>query len=207
MNSQFKEAIKDSILNVERGFFQQITTYTSRNKYNERVFCYELYHQLRLNQDRFKGLTISGEAVKSQFQFKNLKGNRTPDLLIHNFGSNDNNEVVVEVKTTDNLSSVVQGFDNDFCKLDIFTDSATYGINYKLGIYLLINHDFKNLILLNEKITRKINKIINNNKRLEVWNVPNLEFTEDNTIKESCLIIYTNNDLKVLLNSIVERNN
>ena len=155
MTHRFHEIIKDSLFKVKRKYLRQITVHTSRNKYNERVFCYEFYHQLRLNESRFEGLTISGEAVKSEFQFKDLGTNRTPDLLIHNFGTIDNNEVIVEVKTTDNRASVLLGLDKDFITLDLFTDNATVNIDYKQGIYLLFNFDFWEIVKENDKILNK----------------------------------------------------
>jgi hypothetical protein len=129
MTDNFHDAIKDSLLQVDKKYLEQNTVILTKTKYNERVFCYEFYHQLRLKSDTFKNLTISGEAVKSEFQFKNLGGNKAPDILVHNFGKTDDNEVVIEVKTTKDKQSVLQGLKKDFLVLDLFTDNSTVKID------------------------------------------------------------------------------
>jgi len=196
LKNKFKNLIKESILSIQEKYFIQDTVNKERKKYNERVFCYELYHQIRLRQSRFEGLTISGEAVKSEFQFSKLGSkNKTPDLLIHNFGTTVNNEVVFEIKTSINRNSVINGLKKDFITLDLFTDNTTTNIDYKLGIYLLINSDYFDVVKSNEKIYRSIKKIIKKNTRIEVWNIASPKF-KDGLLDSSTLTIYDNKTLK-----------
>ncbi|SNR73689.1 hypothetical protein [Flavobacterium sp. ov086] len=195
MNNEFHDVIKDSLCNVEKKYIEQITV-TSRTKYNERVFCYELYHQLRRKSEEFKNLTISGEAVKSEFQFKNLGKNKTPDILIHNFGTIENNEVVIEVKTSKNKQSVLQGLKKDILVLDLFTDNTTLKIDYKLGLYIVFHFDFFELLNENEKIKKSVKRILCKNKRIVLWNIPEPKYCKDNKLDVASLKIYTNEDLK-----------
>jgi hypothetical protein len=190
MTNKFHDTIKKSLLQVEEKYLEQNTVNLSRKKYNERVFCYELYHQLRLNGEAFKNLTISGEAVKSEFQFKNLGKNKTPDILIHNFGTNKTNEVVIEVKTTTNKQSVLQGLKKDFITLDLFTDNTTVKIDYKLGILILFHFDFFELIKENDKIFNSVKKVLGRNKRIVIWNIPTPKFDGGKLTEECCIHLH-----------------
>jgi hypothetical protein len=73
--------------------------------HRERVYCYELYHQLRTawntNPLSSTTLVLNGEVDKlgqSQFEIAGLRGIK-PDLLLHGPGSMDENHTVVEVKS------------------------------------------------------------------------------------------------------------
>jgi len=201
MGKTFQENIKECILKISRIYFEQNTIIDKKTKYGERVFCYEFYHQLRLYQKEFKDLAISGEAVKSNFQFNNLGNNKTPDILIHNFGTIENNEVVIEVKISKNKDSVLQGLKKDFLTLDLFTENSHTKIDYKIGILLLINFDFLELLSENEKIKNYVATIIKDNSRIEVWNIPNPTFNDANLLDTSSIKIYTNEELKKIFNN------
>lgn len=196
MTNNFHDIIKECFLQVERKYLEQNTVILSRNKYNERVFCYEFYHQLRLNSEKFRNLIITGEAVKSEFQFKNLGSNKTPDILIHNFGTIDNNEVVIEVKTSKNKASILKGLKKDFTTLDLFTDNSTVKIDYKLGIYILFNFDFFSLLNESDRVLGHVKKIVKRNKRIVLWNIPTPQFDSNNKLNYDSLIIYSNDELK-----------
>lgn len=67
--------------------------------YRERVYCYELYHQLRCTWPDSAGFALSGELAKrgNPRAASTRLRNATPDLLVHAPGS-DRNLAVVEVK-------------------------------------------------------------------------------------------------------------
>lgn len=72
--------------------------------YMERVFAYELYHQLRLimesgsARERYNGLYLCGEQMKSK-TIGNLSGAKCPDLVLHgSFSETDRQEWVCEIK-------------------------------------------------------------------------------------------------------------
>jgi hypothetical protein len=86
----------------------------------ERVYCYELYHQLqRRLPDNFP-FTITAEPDKRGHFI--IKEGINPDLIIHGFGSMDRNLAVIEVKTADNLSDLPK----DFVNIDYMLKSACY---------------------------------------------------------------------------------
>ncbi|MGV0985499.1 MAG: hypothetical protein ACOYB2_13185 [Limnohabitans sp.] len=68
--------------------------------YRERIYCYELYHQLRKKWPNNKTLILHGEFDKSGSQFfagLSVNGAK-PDFLIHTPGSTNTNLLAMEVK-------------------------------------------------------------------------------------------------------------
>lgn len=61
--------------------------------YRERVYCYELYHQLSLLRVQFAPYSLSGEVDKSGHPY--IRGNNLdcvkPDFLLHEPGNMDAN--------------------------------------------------------------------------------------------------------------------
>jgi hypothetical protein len=73
--------------------------------FRERVYCYELYHQLRLLWPRDSGYRLNGEVDKrSHPYFVENDWAPKPDFIVHAPGSNDN-YLVIEVKTVDGLTT------------------------------------------------------------------------------------------------------
>ncbi|MFD6568712.1 hypothetical protein [Micromonospora profundi] len=79
-------------------------------RYRERVYCYELYHQLRTLSDNPHGrdagapaYTLSGEIDKAQLNAVIDGGRHKPDLVWHVPGQWQHNAVVIEVKAADHL--------------------------------------------------------------------------------------------------------
>jgi hypothetical protein len=92
--------------------------------YRERVYCYELYHQLRSIWERFP-FSLGGEIDKSgnpHFRDGPYAG-AEPDLLVHVPGNMDENLAVVEVKSA-NVG--LGGVREDLRKLNWFCANARY---------------------------------------------------------------------------------
>lgn len=92
--------------------------------YRERVYCYELYHQLRSIWDQFP-FSIGGEIDKSghpHFRGGPYAG-AEPDLLVHVPGNMEDNLAVVEVKSA-NVG--LGGVREDLRKLNWFCANARY---------------------------------------------------------------------------------
>lgn len=71
--------------------------------YRERVYCYELYHQLRLRWPSDCPYRLNGEIDKRGHPYFADDGwSPKPDFLIHVPGSGDN-LLIIEVKTADSL--------------------------------------------------------------------------------------------------------
>jgi hypothetical protein len=68
--------------------------------YRERVYCYELYHQLRIQMGEDFGFSLSGEVDKGGHRL--IRGrdltDAKPDLLIHTPGDMRGNLAIIEVK-------------------------------------------------------------------------------------------------------------
>jgi hypothetical protein len=99
--------------------------------YRERLYCYELYHQLRCLWGDFP-FSLGGEVDKSgnpNFVAGPYAG-AEPDLIIHVPGSMNKNLAVVEVKSA---NARVGGIHGDLRKLTWFCHNA----GYHKGIFLL----------------------------------------------------------------------
>lgn len=80
-----------------------LKTAGSNPNYRERVYCYELYHQMRCLQEQNSqayNFVINGEIDKRGHRLITEKFN--PDFVMHDPGSMENNTCVVEVKTRSN---------------------------------------------------------------------------------------------------------
>jgi hypothetical protein len=68
--------------------------------YRERVYCYELYHQMRRLWPEHCAFRLNGEVDKGGHPyFRNDRGKPKPDLLVHAPGVG-NNHAVIEVKSS-----------------------------------------------------------------------------------------------------------
>lgn len=92
--------------------------------YRERVYCYELYHQLRSGWDDFP-FCLGGEIDKSgnpHFRGGPYAGAQ-PDLLVHVPGNMDDNLAVIEVKSANVGLGAIRA---DLQKLAWFCQNARY---------------------------------------------------------------------------------
>lgn len=88
-------------------------------RYGERVFCYELYHQLRIlidkskqtNENFLNGAILQGEVEKMQIielietlELHPMDGEYAPDFLMHSPGNANSHPFVIEVKCEHDIS-------------------------------------------------------------------------------------------------------
>lgn len=125
--------IEDALENVGEEYYQLNTIYRPINR--ERVFCYELYHQMRLLQDgrKLNNIQIHGEIDKrGHINFKGA--HRNPDFVFHIPGNMEGNTIVVEVKgRIENNNGVYK----DIETLSKFTDKKLY---YRAGVLIIYNY-------------------------------------------------------------------
>ena len=143
-------------------------TIETRESYCERVFAYELYHQLRLIMEpcpgyvleRYKNLLLNGEQVKNDNFYKNLFGKLSeitdkfkkggnnkivPDLVLHNkIGTIEENGQIylVEIKMGENNNAL-----DDLEKLTLLGKSE---LNSHFYIFVYVDktiNDLKKKIL------------------------------------------------------------
>jgi len=103
--------------------------------FRERVYCYELYHQMRCIWPNDSHLVLHGELAKNGHpQMVELVGGITiPDFLVHDAGSMDNNYAVIEVKCATSLTP--NEIRKDLRKLHAYV----HGAKYRRAIYLVFS--------------------------------------------------------------------
>lgn len=115
------DIIANSIENVEDKFFNFRVAGTDKTMKRERVYCGELYHQMRRRFDSLDyDLNIEPDK-KSHPEIEKHCGPINPDLVVHRMDKMgpEDNLAVIEIKSSEgNLSS---GIKNDLEKLNCLT--------------------------------------------------------------------------------------
>ncbi|MGQ7260919.1 hypothetical protein [Vreelandella sp. V005] len=93
--------------------------------YRERVYCYELYHQLRSIWPENCGYSLGGEVDKAGHRLirGNDLDNTKPDFLVHVPGDMGGNHAVIEVKPAHAANNAIRA---DIETLRRFRDYAGY---------------------------------------------------------------------------------
>lgn len=105
-------------------------------QYRERVYAYELYHQLRVRWPRDWAYSLAGEVDKRGHPLiRNILNNAKPDLLVHIPGRMDANLAAIEIKPLrpDGYPGEDEAFQWDIKKLLAFRDfgySASFFIAF-----------------------------------------------------------------------------
>lgn len=151
LNLVENEYYKTTYQNIEN-FYEAVQNYgkidgTVFHRYGERVFCYELYHQLRMQLDRLENpLFLNGSKLQcevnkfqildlfNKFGVNPLMTEYIPDFLMHTPGNYDYHAFIIEVKSTPTLTP--SSFLKDLAKIDEF---LRFG--YAKGIFLTVNRD------------------------------------------------------------------
>lgn len=116
--------------NVPEIYFDVPIAGTSNTIYREQVYCYELYHQIRLLLTDSAIIKLFGEIDKgghpliASTKFKRYK----PDFIFHRPNKMNQNLIAVETKTVDARKSSVISSAEQF--VNFVKDGA-----YKLGIF------------------------------------------------------------------------
>ncbi len=128
--------------------------------FRERVYCYELYHQMRSNWPSPCQYFLNGELDKSAHPILRKIGadHAKPDLLVHTPGAMAGNYAVIEVKH----STAVEGIRKDLQTLDLFVRR----VGYQRAIYLIYGRE------ANARGVRRVEAIANECEELaaiELW--------------------------------------
>ena len=121
---QFLKCLMKAIQNTDSHYFQLHFAGNDELKYRERVYCYELYHQLRLLLGDDFPYKLDGELDKKSHRI--ILDEEKPDFVIHVPGEMEQNLVVVEVKTVVAVKGDINKLRNDFVKLGRFISEANY---------------------------------------------------------------------------------
>ena len=97
---KYFDLILCSLDNVEQPYYNLKTTYEPSGIVRERVFCYELYHQIRCLQTKRNEieLTLNGEIDKRGHVAFTQEDQKNPDFVFHIQGEMIVNTIVLEVK-------------------------------------------------------------------------------------------------------------
>src|SRR6267154_5706632 len=98
--------------------------------FRERVYCYELYHQLRLRWPQHSPYFLNGKVDKQSHPYFQGTGRPKPDMLVHVPGTGDN-YAALEVKSLQGASSAVR------VRKDINTLNLLKTYGYRHTIYLI----------------------------------------------------------------------
>lgn len=140
MVESFIQLIRDALENVGDEYYKLTTTYRTLGVVRERIFCYELYHQMRLIQST-RGLTdiqIHGEIDKSGHVGFDRNARKNPDFVFHIPGMMQGNAIVVEVKGKIE-GNYQEGVYKDIVTLSKFTNNKHY---YHSGILIIYNYTY-----------------------------------------------------------------
>lgn len=97
--------------------------------YRERVYCYELYHQMRRLWPVGSLYRLNGEVDKRAHPYFQDGGQPKPDLLVHQPGTGENYGVI-EVKSA---RAIAREIDKDLGTLTLFRTD----LGYQRAIYLI----------------------------------------------------------------------
>lgn len=118
--------------------------------YRERVYCYELYHQLRVYLGDDYDFSLGGEVDKRSHPI--MQGiditNAKPDLLVHTPGNMGGNLIIIEVKPINAARIAIR---KDLRTLTAFQRDGKY---FK-SLYLIYGDSFKGL----NRIIREANSL------------------------------------------------
>jgi hypothetical protein len=96
----FIECLRAATQDIQRAYMFLPVAGSVLPVYRERVYCYELYHQLRLFWGDYGGYSLGGEVDKTHHP--SMRGldidNTKPDLLVHRPGDMGRNLIVIEIK-------------------------------------------------------------------------------------------------------------
>lgn len=138
MIEEIIKQIATAASHVADKYLNLTTTYEPSGIVRERVFCYELYHQLRLHVDDYQQLTLNGEIDKRGHPDFREVDRKNPDFVFHIPGQHEGNTIVCEVKGNLDISGIVKDLET------ITTFVSLY--NYKAGVFLLYNHTLSELV-------------------------------------------------------------
>lgn len=171
----FKALLREATGQIEGEYIQLPVAGQENEIYRERIYTYELYHQLRsLWPASLNDFSLSGEVDKSGHPLirDNMLDRVKPDILVHVPGEMDQNLVVLEVKP---INGRRRGFSKDFKTLTEFRDRA----EYDCAIHLTYgtepedrDHLLEQAYVLQEEAPEEVNF-----DQLEIWyhGAPGLE--------------------------------
>ncbi|VVB63499.1 Uncharacterised protein [uncultured archaeon] len=131
--NRFQVAFRRATQNIDEYYFKVSVANLSGHYFRERVYCYELYHQLRINLSGFHNFpyALQGEMDKNSHPIiHNEISAVKPDFILHKPGTMDQNLLVIEVKPLNNTSY-------SQLKKDLDTLTGFIDLGYYRAIHLI----------------------------------------------------------------------
>jgi hypothetical protein len=129
---QFTQILRDATAAISPEYFL-LPIHGGDPVYRERVYCYELYHQMRRLWPADSPYRLNGEVDKRSHPYFQDGGQPKPDLLVHQPGTGEN-YAVIEVKSS---RVVARDIDKDLSTLTLFM----HRLGYQRAIYLVYGAD------------------------------------------------------------------
>lgn len=133
----YKSLIKEALEAIDERYFRLPVTYYPSQIIRERIFSYEMYHQMRQRMNTDSNYLIHGEPDKAGHRGFLKEHQKNPDFIFHVPGTFQYNLLVVEVKGNLHKTGLIK----DFETLLNFTE--TY--NYQSGVLVLFGHSINDL--------------------------------------------------------------
>lgn len=129
--NELTDILRRATASIQGGYFH-LQIEGGNPIYRERVYCYELYHQMRLLWPEATEFYLNGEVDKSAHPILRELGadHVKPDLLVHRPGYMSGNHAVIEVKSSE---ADLRGIRKDLQNLALFRDR----VGYQRAIYLV----------------------------------------------------------------------
>jgi hypothetical protein len=163
---EYRDLIKSALMRIGTSYYKIPTTYEPLGIVRERIFCYELYHQIRLMMGPNPMISLHGEMDKRGHIDFDRRDWGMPDFVFHIPGKHTANTLVIEVK---GRLDKPKGIMKDFVRILTFINRY----QYNAGIFILYNHSFQEMIA---RIGQKLKEFQSN---------PNADSVYILTIKES----------------------
>lgn len=125
---QFTEILREATAAVPAEYFV-LPIHGGDPVYRERVYCYELYHQLRRLWPAASAYRLNGEVDKRSHPYFDDGLQPKPDFIVHRPGTADN-YAVIEVKSH---NAIAREIDKDLRTLALFAAH----VGYRRRIYLI----------------------------------------------------------------------
>jgi len=128
---EFSELLERATAAIDPGYFR-LSIHGGDPVYRERVYCYELYHQMRKLWPDSCAFCLNGEVDKAAHPVLMRLGadGFKPDFLVHRPGDMAGNHAVMEVKPA---RSARHGAAKDLNTLSVFRHT----VGYQRAIYLI----------------------------------------------------------------------
>ena len=154
------EILEAATARIESGYFH-VALDGGDPVYRERVYAYELYHQMRSRWPADTPYFLNGELDKSAHPVLTGLGvaGRKPDLLVHQPGYMNANHAAIELK---HAKTGIAGIKKDLRTLALFRTN----VRYERAIYLVYGHYADDRLLGR---IRSIYRQLQTQSPIEIW--------------------------------------